>query len=576
MGSGLHGVTVEGTDDRDEMGVCIEPPDCVIGLSLFEQYLFRTQPEGARSGAGDLDLTVYSLRKWARLAAAGNPTVLLLLFVPPAEIVRIEWPGRELQDRAHLFLSRDAGRRFGGYLDAQRDRMLGQRSQRTNRPELVDVYGFDCYLDDTEFLTDTGWSMYDEVHDGQALATINPSTGQVEFQVPTERVSKPYTGPILASKTRYSEWAVTPNHRMYVSKMQRGACGANPRAYAPDRAGEWSFRPAAAVTTLEWYQQVAAVPRVQDNDSFTDSYLALVGAYVSEGHVAKRRKNGRASALSFCQKDGGRLHDTITMISKQYRLREFRYEPKLATTWTLADCDVAEQIAASCGEGSANKRLPDWALRLSERQANLLLQSLLNGDGTPYRSGGWVYYTISAKLAGDVQAVALLAGRRSNVRGPYESGTPNGNGMYQVLIHDSGAPVYSTFRGRDVRTTVVNERRIVCFTVPNETLVTRRNGHVAMHGNTKFAYHAVRLGIQGVELLTTGRITLPVPEPARSWLHDLRVGKVDQSAVLDAIAEHRQKLLTLTESADLPERPDYAQINDWLIDVYTRWWNRGV
>ncbi len=236
MGSGLHGVTVEGTDDRDEMGVCIEPPDCVIGLSLFEQYLFRTQPEGARSGAGDLDLTVYSLRKWARLAAAGNPTVLLLLFVPPAEIVRIEWPGRELQDRAGLFLSRDAGRRFVGYLDAQRDRMLGLRSQRTNRPELVDTLGFDA----------------------------------------------------------------------------------------------------------------------------------------------------------------------------------------------------------------------------------------------------------------------------------------------------------------------------------------------------KFAYHAVRLGIQGVELLTTGRITLPVPEPSRSWLHALRVGQVDQSAVLDAIAEHRQQLVTLTESADLPERPDYAQINDWLIDVYTRWWNRGV
>ena len=40
------------------------------------------QPEGARSGAGDLDLVIYSLRKWARLAAQGNPTVLLLLFVP--------------------------------------------------------------------------------------------------------------------------------------------------------------------------------------------------------------------------------------------------------------------------------------------------------------------------------------------------------------------------------------------------------------------------------------------------------------------------------------------------------------
>jgi hypothetical protein len=143
VGSGLHGVTVEGTDDRDEMGVCIEPANCVIGLQSFEQYQYRTQPEGARSGAGDLDLTIYSLRKWARLAAAGNPTVLLMLFVPEHEIVEVQWPGRELQANADLFVSREAGRRFIGYLDAQRERMLGLRSHRTNRPELVDVYGFD-------------------------------------------------------------------------------------------------------------------------------------------------------------------------------------------------------------------------------------------------------------------------------------------------------------------------------------------------------------------------------------------------------------------------------------------------
>jgi hypothetical protein len=143
VGSGLHGVTIEGTDDRDEMGVCIEPPECVIGLQQFEQYQYRTQPEGVRSGAGDLDLTIYSLRKWGRLAADGNPTVLLLLFLPPAEVVQTTAAGRDLQAHPELFLSREAGRRFIGYLDAQRDRMLGLRSQRTNRPELVEVYGFD-------------------------------------------------------------------------------------------------------------------------------------------------------------------------------------------------------------------------------------------------------------------------------------------------------------------------------------------------------------------------------------------------------------------------------------------------
>ncbi|BCP41411.1 hypothetical protein MINTMi27_15040 [Mycobacterium intracellulare] len=148
VGSGLHGVIVEGHDDRDEMGICIEPASCVIGLEKFEQYQYRTQPEGVRSGPGDLDLVIYSLRKWARLAAQGNPTVLLMLFAPVHEWVVPAMAGgkamgMELQAQKDLFLSRDCGRRFLGYLKAQKERMLGLRSQRTNRPELIDLYGFD-------------------------------------------------------------------------------------------------------------------------------------------------------------------------------------------------------------------------------------------------------------------------------------------------------------------------------------------------------------------------------------------------------------------------------------------------
>lgn len=137
---------MEGTDDRDEMGVCIEPPECVIGLENFEQYQYRTQPEGVRSGPGDLDLVIYSLRKWTRLAAQGNPTVLLLLFAPPWEWVPYStdpFLGRELQAKKDIFLSKDCGRRFMGYLQAQKEQMLGMRSKHTNRPELIDLYGYD-------------------------------------------------------------------------------------------------------------------------------------------------------------------------------------------------------------------------------------------------------------------------------------------------------------------------------------------------------------------------------------------------------------------------------------------------
>lgn len=102
VGSGVHGISMDGgNDDRDEMGVCLEPPAFVTGLARvpngivgeqssveFEQYERHTawdRPGGIRerSGVGDLDVSVYSARKWCRLALAGNPTVLIPLFVPP-------------------------------------------------------------------------------------------------------------------------------------------------------------------------------------------------------------------------------------------------------------------------------------------------------------------------------------------------------------------------------------------------------------------------------------------------------------------------------------------------------------
>jgi len=73
VGSRVHGTSITGQDDRDEMGLCLEPPEFVTGLARvrdgtggqaprvgFEQYERHTawdRPGGLanRSGAGDLD-----------------------------------------------------------------------------------------------------------------------------------------------------------------------------------------------------------------------------------------------------------------------------------------------------------------------------------------------------------------------------------------------------------------------------------------------------------------------------------------------------------------------------------------
>jgi hypothetical protein len=145
-GSGVHGMAIAGTDDHDEMGVYVETREQLIGLAhSSEHYVSRTQPEGVRSGPGDTDLVLYSLRKYMRLATSGNPTVLTVLFAPD-DAVLVRTPlGDALREFAPRILSMKAGYRFLGYLEGQRERMLGiaRQGRVPNRPELVAAHGYD-------------------------------------------------------------------------------------------------------------------------------------------------------------------------------------------------------------------------------------------------------------------------------------------------------------------------------------------------------------------------------------------------------------------------------------------------
>ena len=144
VGSTVHGIGVAGTDDRDELGVCIEPTEYVIGLRHFEQHVHRSKPQGVRSEHGDLDLTIYSLRKFCSLALKGNPSILLLFNVPDSKCMVLEDIGRELRDLAWAFASRRAGAAFLGYMQQQRQRLMGERGQmNVKRPELIEKYGWD-------------------------------------------------------------------------------------------------------------------------------------------------------------------------------------------------------------------------------------------------------------------------------------------------------------------------------------------------------------------------------------------------------------------------------------------------
>ena len=141
-GSELHGAKVHGTDDLDIYGVYIEPPEMVLGLESMPHFVWSTAGNDRRNGPHDVDITLYSLKKWAGLACKGNPTALHFLF---AEGVLRSAIWTEVVRSRTAFLSRTFVKPFLGFADDQLKRMTGTkgRGKKGQRPEIEAKFGYD-------------------------------------------------------------------------------------------------------------------------------------------------------------------------------------------------------------------------------------------------------------------------------------------------------------------------------------------------------------------------------------------------------------------------------------------------
>lgn len=145
-GSSLHGASLPGKADLDVHGIFMEPKKFIYGLQSSTHFVSSTAGDNCRNTAEDTDIALYSLRRWAGLAAKGNPTAISLLFADnlyPALCGRFwEHFNPPLRDAV---LSRRACNAYRGFVTDQMKRLLGLKGQGKHgqRPELTESHGYD-------------------------------------------------------------------------------------------------------------------------------------------------------------------------------------------------------------------------------------------------------------------------------------------------------------------------------------------------------------------------------------------------------------------------------------------------
>ena len=136
-GSRAYGMHTDDSD-VDLKGVCIPPRKCRDGfLHRFEQsdnkkdmMLFSdllSSVEKQKGEEGEVEGTIYDIRKFFALAAQNNPNIMDALFCRPEEVRFSGIPGAILRTHAESFLSRKSRWTFGGYARSQLKRIETHR-----------------------------------------------------------------------------------------------------------------------------------------------------------------------------------------------------------------------------------------------------------------------------------------------------------------------------------------------------------------------------------------------------------------------------------------------------------------
>jgi predicted nucleotidyltransferase len=142
-GSELHGAKVGATDDLDIYGVFVERPEIALGLLPRDHFVWSTASDENRNGPEDVDLTLYSLRRWAELAAKGNATALHFIFADATAVSDPVWC--LVQEQRDVFLSKRSAEQFIGFADNQKQRITGEKGHgaKGQRPEYIGRFGYD-------------------------------------------------------------------------------------------------------------------------------------------------------------------------------------------------------------------------------------------------------------------------------------------------------------------------------------------------------------------------------------------------------------------------------------------------
>lgn len=356
-------------------------------------------------------------------------------------------------------------------------------------PTLYDIS--DCHSDDTEVLTDRGWLLHRDLTLADRVACFDLSDSSLRYETPTAIKHFLHDGMMANFRGPSMDILVTPNHRMVVEPQWR-----EPKRTPRWAKGEWAFRPAREINNSKWAIPLTGAMQGGDEPEIMPldggypmvPFLKFLGWWLAEGWVASR-------SIAICQQPGelqqamrAAMVDGLGLNISE-GIDSYPDRPHCAPTWRAyvrkrSSPAVVEWFIEHCGEGAAQKRIPAFVWTLSPRLKRILIEAIIDGDGyrPNTRRGTASVVTTSPLLRDGIQRLSVECGRPCSV-GPKRQTKAHHAPSWQINLGREGRTKLTLRAVRHLQW-VPYSGDVWCLIVPTGAYVTRRNGRVAITGNS--------------------------------------------------------------------------------------------
>jgi len=340
-----------------------------------------------------------------------------------------------------------------------------------------------CYSSDTEVLTNKGWKKYQEVKELK-IAQYDPSNKTIQFLPHKGLYEYNYKSKMYNFKNKRNDILVTPNHKMLAKEYSQ-------KEYREIKAENLNYSTTHFLNSGNFIgkeEQYFILPPIKHKQNrkhpkYThqhkskkipmDLWLEFLGYFLSEGGLQKE------PTIGIPQEPGencNKIRKCLSKLSNSVGFTLTESKDQKYSRFQITNTQLFRFLEENCGKKCNEKKYPLDLSSLSKKQLKILYDALMLGDGC---SKGKYYSSTSPELTDLFQGIACLIGKSAN-KGIHYKAHGNRLTCYRVTLCDKTNP---SIKNKFIKKISYNGK-VFCFSTKTGFFITRRNGKIAIQGNT--------------------------------------------------------------------------------------------